>query len=67
MQRQEAPDLRVVMAPISAGNFNDLGSGSNVVACVITATHTEMLHNFVKLKEREVKERAYKFERGTTA
>lgn len=54
-------------AAISAGIFNDLGSGSNVDACVITATHTEMLRNFVKPNERAVKERNYKFRRGTTA
>ena len=47
-------------------SFNDLGSGSNVDACVITATHTEMLRNFVKPNERVQKERSYKFRRGTT-
>ena len=64
-QRAEALDL--VCAAISAGIFNDLGSGSNVDACVITATHTEMLRNFVKPNERVQKERSYVFRRGTTA
>ena len=64
-QRAEALDL--VCAAISAGIFNDLGSGSNVDACVITASHTEMLRNFVKPNERAVKERSYQFRRGTTA
>ena len=63
-QRAEALDL--VCAAISAGIFNDLGSGSNVDACVITASHTEMLRNFVKPNERVQKERSYKFRRGTT-
>jgi 20S proteasome subunit beta 2 len=64
-QRQEALDL--VTAAISAGIFNDLGSGSNVDACVITAEKTEMLRNYVKPNERVQKERAYTFRRGTTA
>ncbi|KAI0819722.1 20S proteasome subunit [Trametes gibbosa] len=65
MERAEALDL--VCAAISAGIFNDLGSGSNVDACVITASHTEMLRNFVKPNERVQKERSYQFRRGTTA
>ncbi|KIJ67254.1 hypothetical protein HYDPIDRAFT_173876 [Hydnomerulius pinastri MD-312] len=65
MEREEA--LQLVTAAISAGIFNDLGSGSNVDACVITATHTEMLRNFVKPNERVEKERKYGFRRGTTA
>lgn len=64
LQRKDALDL--VCAAISAGIFNDLGSGSNVDACVITASHTEMLRNFVKPNERVQKERTYKFRRGTT-
>lgn len=54
-------------AAISAGIFNDLGSGSNVDACIVTATGTEMLRNFVKPNERVEKERKYTFRRGTTA
>ncbi|KAH7923583.1 20S proteasome subunit [Leucogyrophana mollusca] len=65
MNREEG--LALVTAAISAGIFNDLGSGSNVDACVITATHTEMLRNFVKPNERVEKERKYGFRRGTTA
>lgn len=65
MERSEALDL--IAQAISAGIFNDLGSGSNVDACVITATHTEMLRNFVKPNERVQKERKYGFRRGTTA
>ncbi|KAI0363274.1 proteasome subunit [Pilatotrama ljubarskyi] len=65
MEREDA--LELVCAAISAGIFNDLGSGSNVDACVITASHTEMLRNFVKPNERVQKERSYQFRRGTTA
>ena len=57
----------MVTAAISAGIFNDLGSGSNVDACVITASHTEMLRNFVKPNERVQKEKRYVFRRGATA
>ena len=64
-QREQA--LQLVTAAISAGIFNDLGSGSNVDACVITAAGTEMLRNFVKPNERVEKERKYIFRRGTTA
>ena len=63
-KREDA--LALVTSAISAGIFNDLGSGSNVDACVITASHTEMLRNFVKPNERVQKERTYKFRRGTT-
>jgi 20S proteasome subunit beta 2 len=68
MQTQQREDaLQLVTAAISAGIFNDLGSGSNVDACVITASGTEMLRNFVKPNERVEKERRYVFRRGTTA
>ncbi|TFY55632.1 hypothetical protein EVG20_g9247 [Dentipellis fragilis] len=65
MERDEA--LSLVVAAVSAGIFNDLGSGSNVDACVITASRTEYLRNFVKPNERATKERTYGFRRGTTA
>jgi 20S proteasome subunit beta 2 len=55
------------VAAISAGIFNDLGSGSNVDACIITASHTEMLRNYVMPNVRVEKERKYGFRRGTTA
>ncbi|KAI0259479.1 nucleophile aminohydrolase [Gloeopeniophorella convolvens] len=59
--------LQLVVAAISAGIFNDLGSGSNVDACVITASNTEMLRNYVTPNVRVEKERTYGFRRGTTA
>lgn len=36
----------MVAAAISAGIFNDLGSGSNVDVCIITKDNTEMLRNY---------------------
>ncbi|KAI6017856.1 nucleophile aminohydrolase [Pisolithus marmoratus] len=65
VQREEA--LKLVCDAVAAGIFNDLGSGSNIDACVITATHTEMLRNFVTPNERVAKEMKYGFRRGTTA
>ncbi|TFK95701.1 proteasome subunit [Pterulicium gracile] len=65
MDRTEALDL--VSAAISAGIFNDLGSGSNVDACIITKDGTEMLRGHMTPNERVLKERDYKFRRGTTA
>jgi hypothetical protein len=64
-QREEA--LNLVKAAISAGIFNDLGSGSNVDACIITAAQTEMLRNVEMPNQRVQKERKYGFRRGTTA
>ncbi|KIM64495.1 hypothetical protein SCLCIDRAFT_1213321 [Scleroderma citrinum Foug A] len=64
MDREEA--IRLVTDAIAAGIFNDLGSGSNIDACVITETHTEMLRNFIKPNERVHKELNYKFRHGTT-
>lgn len=64
MERQEAIDL--VSAAISAGIFNDLGSGSNVDVCVITKDKTDNLRNYQRPNERVQKEMTYKFKRGTT-
>ncbi|KAK2459606.1 hypothetical protein APHAL10511_008361 [Amanita phalloides] len=65
MNRQEALDL--VKSAIFAGIFNDLGSGSNVDACIITSTSTEMLRNVEMPNQRPEKENVYRFKRGTTA
>jgi len=64
MERQDAIDL--VSAAISAGIFNDLGSGSNVDVCVITKDKTDYLRNYQRPNERVQKEMTYKFKRGTT-
>ncbi|KAJ7222313.1 nucleophile aminohydrolase [Mycena pura] len=65
MNRADA--LQLVKDAISAGIFNDLGSGYNVNACIITATHTEMLRNVEMPNERATEERRCNFRRGTTA
>jgi 20S proteasome subunit beta 2 len=65
MEREEA--LALVKVAIAAGIFNDLGSGSNIDACIITAARTEMLRNVEMPNQRVQKERHYKFRRGTTA
>jgi 20S proteasome subunit beta 2 len=52
---------------ITAGIFNDLGSGSNVDVCVITSEKTTLMRNYQTPNIREKKERSYKFKRGTTA
>lgn len=57
----------MVKSAIAAGIFNDLGSGSNIDACIITPTHTEMLRNIEMPNQRVQKERVYKFRKGTTA
>lgn len=59
--------MGIVTEAITAGIFNDLGSGSNVDACVITAGKTEMLRNWQTPNERVQKEKTYGFRRGTTA
>lgn len=65
MMREEAVDL--ASEAIQAGIFNDLGSGSNVDVCVITAEKTTLMRNHIKPNQREEKQRSYKFQRGTTA
>jgi len=52
---------------ILAGIFNDLGSGSNVDVCVITAEKATLMRNYIRPNEREKKMRDYRFKRGTTA
>jgi len=44
MEREEA--MQLVRDAIAAGIFNDLGSGSNIDLCVITADKTEYLRPF---------------------
>jgi 20S proteasome subunit beta 2 len=64
-QRDDA--IALVSAAVSAGIFNDLGSGSNVDVCIITKDRTDMLRNYQKPNERPPKERHYNFVKGTTA
>ena len=65
MTRDEA--VKLASDAIQAGIFNDLGSGSNVDVCVITGEKAQLMRNYIKPNEREVKQRDYKFKRGTTA
>lgn len=67
MTRDEAKNL--VVKAISAGIFNDLGSGSNCDVCVIEkGQKTQLVRNIApELNARSQKERNYKFRKGTTA
>eukprot|EP01114_Cavostelium_apophysatum_P018145 TRINITY_DN554_c0_g1_i1.p1 TRINITY_DN554_c0_g1~~TRINITY_DN554_c0_g1_i1.p1 ORF type:complete len:272 (-),score=37.75 TRINITY_DN554_c0_g1_i1:34-849(-) len=59
--------IKLVHAAISAGIFNDLGSGSNVDVVVLTRGKTEILRNMDKPNDRKFRrETAYNFPRGTT-
>jgi len=65
MNRDDA--VALVSDAIQAGIFNDLGSGSNVDVCVITADRVDLLRNYVKPNERlYTRKLGYKFPRGTT-
>ncbi|WFD31032.1 proteasome endopeptidase complex [Malassezia sp. CBS 17886] len=63
----EAQAMDLVVTAVSAGIFNDLGSGSNVDVCVIREKSTQMHRNYRMPNERVKKEKSYKFPRGTTA
>ena len=65
LTREDAVEL--CSNAISAGIFNDLGSGSNVDVCVITESKTTLMRNYRTDNQRLKKERDYKFARGTTA
>lgn len=65
LSRDEA--VRLAAEAIQAGIFNDLGSGSNVDVCVITAEKATLLRNYITPNVREQKQRSYRFGRGTTA
>ncbi|KAJ6470388.1 20S proteasome subunit [Mycena sanguinolenta] len=65
MSREDT--LQLVNNAISAGIFNDLGSSSNVDACIITASHMEMLRNVEMPNECTQKERQYGFRHRITA
>ena len=63
--RDEA--VKLCSDAILAGIYNDLGSGSNVDVCVITAEKAELLRNYLQPMKREKKQRNYRFQKGTTA
>lgn len=64
LELHEATEL--VKNAISAGVFNDLGSGSNVDVCVITKDSVDYKRGYSKPNQRGEKEQSYKFPRGTT-
>lgn len=58
---------QLVYEGISAGIFNDLGSGGNVDLCVITKDGKELIRGFAKENERKYRRPAgYKFQHGAT-
>ena len=65
LSREDACAL--VARAIKAGIFNDLGSGSNVDLCVITASGREYLRNWETPNERTyTRAKGFVFPRGTT-
>jgi len=65
MDKKEAIDL--VHAAVSAGIFNDLGSGGNVDIVVLTKGGREILRNYDRPNPRKYRrETGYNFPRGTT-
>lgn len=65
LTREDA--VKLCSEAISAGIFNDLGSGSNVDVAVITQEKTTLMRNYIKPNERGQKLKSYKFARGSTA
>jgi 20S proteasome subunit beta 2 len=65
MTKDEA--VKLCSEAILAGIFNDLGSGSNVDVCVITAEKATLMRNYLTPNVREKKMRDYRFPKGTTA
>jgi len=65
-QINEEQAMEMVKKAILSGIMNDLGSGSNVDLCVITAEKTEFHRNIFKTKIPHKKEHRYEFKRGTT-
>lgn len=65
MEREEA--MLLVRDAITAGIFNDLGSGSNVDLCVITASKTDYIRPFIVAAEKGTRSGDYCYKKGTTA
>jgi 20S proteasome subunit beta 2 len=65
MEEEEAKVL--VQNAIAAGIFNDLGSGTNIDLCVITADKTDYLRPFNEANIKGERQGDYKYPRGTTA
>ncbi|CAI9740132.1 proteasome subunit beta type-7-like [Octopus vulgaris] len=58
---------RLVQDAITAGIFNDLGSGSNVDLCVITKDKVDYLRPYDQCNKKGQRSGNYKYNRGTTA
>ncbi|KAM9068593.1 proteasome subunit beta type-7 [Sarcophilus harrisii] len=65
MEEEEAKKL--VSEAISAGIFNDLGSGSNIDLCVISKSKLDFLRPYEIPNKKGNKFGRYKCEKGTTA
>ncbi|XP_065829008.1 proteasome subunit beta type-7-like [Oscarella lobularis] len=64
MNEEEAKQL--VRDAIAAGIFNDLGSGSNVDICVITADKTDYIRPHEVANVKNERQWDYRFRKGTT-
>lgn len=65
MTLEEAKQL--VYEGISAGVYNDLGSGGNVDLCIITKDHQELIRGYAKENERKYCiPSGYSFPKGCT-
>ncbi|XP_049848385.1 proteasome subunit beta type-7-like [Schistocerca gregaria] len=66
MSKEEA--MKLVIDAVSAGIFEDLGSGSNVDLVVIEPSKTEVLRNYRMLNPKKIQPSltSYRFSAGTT-
>lgn len=65
MERDEA--MKLMRDAITAGILNDLGSGSNVDLCIITANKTESIRPHEEVATKTPRSGDYRYPRGTTA
>jgi 20S proteasome subunit beta 2 len=65
MELDEAKKL--VRDAVAAGVFNDLGSGSNIDLCVITADGVQYLRPYEIANVRAPRQNVYSYKKGTTA
>lgn len=63
----EAEATQLVRDAIAAGIFNDLGSGSNVDICIITADKTTYIRPYDIANKKGERQGQYHYSRGTTA
>lgn len=58
--------MELIKDAILSGIENDLGSGSNIDLCIITASNTEFKRGYYVSSEACQKMQSYKFPVGTT-